>query len=95
MAALPQRPGSGPGAYPAQVKGEQRASIKALTQSDERCRMLLDGVRDYAIFMIDPEGQVVNWNVGAQRITGCMAEEIIGRNMSCFFVAQEIDRGRP
>jgi len=57
--------------------------------------MLLDGVQDYAIFMLDPRGQVVSWNAGAERIKGYTAEQIIGRNFSCFFPPEDIERGRP
>ncbi|MGB8540444.1 MAG: PAS domain S-box protein [Candidatus Acidiferrales bacterium] len=68
---------------------------EALRDSEERYRMLLDGVQDYAIFMLDPRGQVVSWNAGAERIQGYTAEEIIGRKFSCFFVQEDIKRGRP
>jgi PAS domain S-box-containing protein len=68
---------------------------EALRDSEEKYRMLLDGVQDHAIFMLDPEGQVVSWNAGAERIKGYTAEEIIGRNFSCFFPADDVERGRP
>ena len=67
----------------------------ALGVSEEKYRMLLDGVQDYAIFMLDPLGQVVSWNAGAERIKGYSAEQIIGRNFSCFFSPESISRGRP
>ena len=67
----------------------------ALGDSEEKYRMLLDGVQDYAIFMLDPLGQVVSWNAGAERIKGYSAEQIIGRNFSCFFSPESIIRGRP
>jgi PAS domain S-box-containing protein len=51
--------------------------------------------RDYAIFMLDPGGQVVSWNAGAERIKGYTAEQIIGQNFSCFFSPEDIKRGRP
>jgi PAS domain S-box-containing protein len=63
--------------------------------SEEKYRMLLDGIDNYAIFMIDPQGQILSWNAGAERIKGYKAEEIIGRNFSCFFPQQDIERGRP
>ena len=68
---------------------------EALRDSEEKYRMLLDGVQDYAIFMLDPRGQVVSWNAGAERIQGYTAEEIIGRKFSCFFLPEDIKRGRP
>jgi PAS domain S-box-containing protein len=63
--------------------------------SDERYRLVLDGIRDYAIFMIDPAGRVLSWNAGAERIKGYTAAEIIGQNFSRFFSADDIERGRP
>jgi PAS domain S-box-containing protein len=57
--------------------------------------MLVDGVLDYAIFMLDPEGSVLSWNAGAERIKGYTAEQIIGQNFSCFFTAEDIKRCRP
>jgi PAS domain S-box-containing protein len=68
---------------------------EALRVSEERYRMLLDGIRDYAIFMIDPAGRVLSWNAGAERIKGYTAAEIIGQNFACFFSAEDIERGRP
>ncbi|MGI9166780.1 MAG: PAS domain-containing protein, partial [Pyrinomonadaceae bacterium] len=63
--------------------------------SEEKYRMLLDGVQDYAIFMMDPRGHIVSWNAGAERIKGYTAEEILGHNFVCFFPQEEIDAGRP
>jgi PAS domain S-box-containing protein len=57
--------------------------------------MLLDGVRDYAIFMMDPQGRILSWNAGAERIKGYKADQIIGRNFSRFFPLADIERGRP
>jgi diguanylate cyclase (GGDEF)-like protein/PAS domain S-box-containing protein len=68
---------------------------RALRDSEEKYRMLLDGVQDYAIFMLDPQGGVMSWNAGAQRIKGYTAEQIIGHNFSCFFPRKDIERGRP
>src|SRR6202051_3837619 len=67
----------------------------AFRDSEEKYRMLLDAIEDYAIFMIDPQGQILSWNAGAERIKGYKAEEIIGRNFSCFFPPDDIERGRP
>ncbi len=67
----------------------------ALRDSKEEYRMLLDGVQDYAIIMLDPKGDVVTWNTGAERIKGFKAQEIIGRNFSCFFSAEDVQRGTP
>jgi PAS domain S-box-containing protein len=67
----------------------------AFRDSEESYRMLLDGVQNYAIFMLDPMGKVVSWNAGAERIKGYTADEIIGHNSSCFYPAEDIQRGRP
>ena len=77
------------------MEDRRRLVEEALRESDERYRMLLDGIQDYAIFMIDPRGQVVSWNAGAERIKGYTADQIIGHNFSCFFPPEDIERGRP
>jgi PAS domain S-box-containing protein len=67
---------------------EQRSRQRAETRSrqhDEIFRLLVDSVRDYAIFLLDPEGRVATWNQGAERIKGYKAEEIIGEHFSCFY----------
>ncbi len=60
-----------------------------LRQSEERLRILVAGVRDYAIYMIDPEGLVTSWNAGAERIKGYSADEIIGKNFSVFYTEDD------
>jgi PAS domain S-box-containing protein len=67
----------------------------SLRESEERYRLLLDGIKDYAIFMMDPRGQILSWNAGAERMKGYRAEEIIGQNFSCFFPPEDIEQGRP
>ncbi|AJZ61067.1 sensory box protein [Paraburkholderia fungorum] len=73
----------------------QREYLDALRQSEERFRLLVDRVRDYAIFMLDPDGYVVSWNVGAARIKGYTREEIIGRHFSTFYLREEVAAGKP
>jgi diguanylate cyclase (GGDEF)-like protein/PAS domain S-box-containing protein len=63
--------------------------------SDTMYRMLVQSVTDYAIYMLDPDGHVVNWNAGAERAKGYRAEEIIGRHFSCFFTAEDRARHLP
>jgi PAS domain S-box-containing protein len=72
-----------------------RVSEKALRESEENQRMLLEGVQDYAIFMLDPQGKVASWSANAERIKGYTAEEIIGHNFSRFFLPEAIKMGRP
>jgi PAS domain S-box-containing protein len=79
----------------AKIPNSTEDALDALRDSEEKYQLLLDGIKDYAIFMIDPQGQVLSWNTGAERIKGYKAEEIIGRNFSCFFPQQDIERGRP
>ena len=63
--------------------------------SDALLRLLVESVRDYAIFMLDPEGRIVSWNVGAERLKGWSTEEIIGKHFSIFYTAEEREAGRP
>ena len=58
--------------------------------SEERFRMLVEGVRDYAIFLLDPEGHVTSWNTGAERLKQYRAEEIIGKHFSIFYPAEAV-----
>ena len=78
-----------------QMEGRRRAMEDALRESEERYRLVLDGVEDFAIFMIDPEGQILSWNAGAERIKGYSTEEIIGQNFSRFFPPHEVEQGCP
>jgi PAS domain S-box-containing protein len=68
---------------------------RSLRDSELKYRMLLDGIQDYAIFMLGPQGLVVSWNAGAERINGYTAEQVIGRSFSCFFLPEDIRSGRP
>ncbi|WP_238298498.1 putative bifunctional diguanylate cyclase/phosphodiesterase, partial [Methylobacterium soli] len=63
--------------------------------SDLMYRLLVQGVRDYAIYMLDPDGVVTNWNAGAERAKGYRAQEIVGQTFSCFYEADERARGAP
>src|SRR5919202_6557602 len=70
-------------------------SGKEAIDQAEIYRLLVEGVKDYAILMLDPTGQIVSWNAGAERITGYRAEEIIGQHFSRFYPAEEVARGKP
>lgn len=64
-------------------------------RESEQLRLLVQGTSEYAIFMLDPEGQVATWNAGAERIKGYRADEIIGQHFSRFYPQEAIDRGWP
>jgi PAS domain S-box-containing protein len=70
-------------------------SEQGLRESEERFRLMVSGIKDYAIFMLDPEGHVASWNQGAERLKGYRSEEIIGRHFSCFFRAEDARSGIP
>jgi len=74
---------------------EQKAAQDALIQSERQFRTLVSGVVDYAIFMLDPNGVVANWNAGAQHIKGYAAEEIVGRHFSTFYTDEDRANGTP
>jgi len=74
---------------------ERKQAEEELRDSEEHLRFLVEGVRDYAIFMLDTAGRIVSWNPGAERITGYRAAEIIGQHFSYFFLADDVKRGKP
>jgi formate hydrogenlyase transcriptional activator len=74
---------------------DRKQAETALRRSEERFRLLVEGARDYAIFMLDPEGRVATWNSGAERIKGYRADEILGRHFSVFYPHDCVDRGKP
>jgi PAS domain S-box-containing protein len=71
------------------------ASIQQLEDTERRFRLLVEGVTDYAIFMLDPAGNIVNWNAGAERIKGYKREEIIGQHYSVFYTEKDRLNGLP
>ncbi|MCI0152074.1 PAS domain S-box protein [Paraburkholderia sediminicola] len=74
---------------------DKRAAYEAVIDSERRFRLLVQGVTDYAIFMLSPEGYVTNWNQGAFRIKGYSAAEVIGSHFSRFYTAEDISKGAP
>jgi PAS domain S-box-containing protein len=69
---------------------QARVEADQARRSEQRFRLLVDGVRDTAIYMVDPEGFITSWNVGAQRIFGYTTAEIVGRNLSKFHTPEDI-----
>ncbi|PTX92714.1 PAS domain S-box protein [Opitutus sp. ER46] len=74
---------------------ERRRTEEALRKSEERFRLLVEGVEDYAIYMLDTHGRVTTWNAGAERIHGYRAQEIIGRRFHRFYAEEDVDRKKP
>ena len=74
---------------------DKRKAQQALIEAEQRFRILVQGVTDYAIFMLDPDGVVTNWNAGAQRIKGYTPEEIVGEHFSRFYTPEDAEAGVP
>ena len=74
---------------------DRRAADEALRRSEERFRLLVQGVTDYAIYMLDPTGRVSSWNAGAERFKGYTADEIIGEHFSRFYLPEDRAAGVP
>jgi PAS domain S-box-containing protein len=74
---------------------ERKRLDEELRRSQEQFRVLVQGVADYAIYMLDPSGHITSWNSGAERIKGYAPEEVIGRHYSAFFTPEDVARGEP
>src|SRR3954463_286348 len=74
---------------------ERRRQEDALRQSEERLRLMIESVQDYAIYMLDPEGMITSWNTGAERIKGYAREDVLGHHFSRFYEQIDIDSGKP
>jgi PAS domain S-box-containing protein len=74
---------------------ERKRAEEALRSTEERFRLMVEGVKDYAIFVLDPEGRVATWNAGAERIKGYAPEEIVGRHFSIFHTPEDVEKGHP
>jgi PAS domain S-box-containing protein len=73
----------------------KREQQHALFESEQRFRLLVQGVRDYALYMLDTQGRVTNWNSGAEAIKGYSADEIVGQHFSRFYTGEDRARGEP
>ncbi len=73
----------------------RRRAEQALIDSDERFRLLVSNVMDYAIFTLDPDGRIASWNEGARRTKGYRSDEIIGKHFSCFYLLEDVENGKP
>jgi PAS domain S-box-containing protein len=74
---------------------ERRRAEEELRESQERFRLMVENVKDYAIFMLDPQGNVVTWNAGAAHIMGYSAAQIVGWHFSCLYPREDLERGTP
>src|ERR1700722_975006 len=78
------------------LAGAERANRFADSLSvDGRYRLLVEGISDYAIYLLSPEGEVTSWNRGAERFKGYTADEIIGRHFSEFYTPEDRKNGKP
>src|SRR5881398_2208558 len=75
--------------------GHNRSTASVLYQTAEQFHILVDSVEEYAIYMLDPDGAVVTWNTGAEKIKGYTAQEIVGKNFACFYTADDVAAGKP
>lgn len=85
---------SGFGLVVRDLTAEHSASEK-LRQSEERFRLLVEGIRDYAIYLLDPAGCITTWNAGAERMKGYRPEEVLGKHFSLFFSPEDAAQGNP
>jgi PAS domain S-box-containing protein len=74
---------------------EKKVKEEALKKSEEKTKLLIEGVKDYAIYMIDPDGKIVSWNEGARNLNGYSEQEIIGKNISIFYTPEAIGEDYP
>jgi PAS domain S-box-containing protein len=74
---------------------DQRSAEQQLRASEEQFRLLVDRVEEYAIYLLDPDGRIMSWNDGAEKIKQYSGDEIIGKNFACFYTAEDVAAGRP
>jgi PAS domain S-box-containing protein len=72
-----------------------RTNTARLAESEARLRLLIDGVKDHALFMLDPDGRIVSWNSGAERLKQYREDEVLGRHFSIFYRPEDIQAGKP
>lgn len=70
-------------------------SEEQLAISEDRFKLFIEAVKDYAIYMLDISGNIISWNVGAARIKGYSAEEVIGKNFKLFYLPEDVEKGKP
>src|ERR687884_659149 len=80
---------------PASQSPHYDPTTERLRQSEQRFQVLIDSIQDYAIYILDPEGFVISWNSGAERIKGYSAQEIVGQHFSRFYTPNDIRINKP
>src|SRR5262244_2247581 len=80
---------------PPQPMPKDRFSSSAVQDTAEQFHILVDSVEEYAIYLLDAHGNIITWNTGAEKIKGYSAEEIIGKNFTCFYTADDVAAGKP
>src|SRR5215831_19336883 len=80
---------------PSQPMPKDWSSSSAIQDTTEQFHILVDSVEEYAIYMLDPTGNIITWNTGAEKIKGYSAEEIIGKHFTCFYTADDVAAGKP
>src|SRR5262249_44181458 len=76
------------------ITAERKAAAER-RRSEERLRLMIASVQEYALYMLDPEGRVESWNPGAERIKGYRADEILGQSFTRFFTPEDVANGKP
>src|ERR1700761_3647274 len=85
----------------ASTEGGNRPQVEDIStkssqvEHERAARLLVDGIIDYAIYMLDPSGLISNWNAGAERIKGYRSDEVVGRHFGMFYTAEDQARGAP
>src|SRR6266699_4457371 len=74
---------------------DSRSTKSALLETEEQFHILVDSVEEYAIYLLDPIGNIVTWNSGAEKIKQYTADEIIGKNFACFYTPEDVAAGKP
>jgi PAS domain S-box-containing protein len=77
------------------LQASERKYLKYFQENEERFRILVENVKDYAIYMLDPKGRVMSWNKGAERLKGYTPDEVLGRDNSIFFTDEDVEQGIP
>jgi PAS domain S-box-containing protein len=83
------------GELPSEPMPKNWSSSPPLHETAEQFHILVDSVEEYAIYMLDPNGNIITWNTGAEKIKGYSAEEIIGKNFASFYTAEDVAAGKP